>query len=103
MPETRACVEITRKRYVVDTTVANWQDILLSTAAGAIGGAIVSGLLLIIRVIDNLQQTTAYVETIRYYCDTPSPRERYVTNYYSDASFTNLVQSYTTETIFQNP
>lgn len=102
-PETRTCVEITRHRFVVDTRVGNWVQLLLTSAATAIGGAPAGFMAGVITYLQDMAPTTAYIETIRYYCDTPSPRERYVTNYYSDASYTNLEYSYTSETVFQNP
>lgn len=44
-----------------------------------------------------------YIETIHYYCDTPSPRDRYVVNYYRNSNYTGLLNSFSHEVVFQNP
>lgn len=101
--ESRACVKNAWKRYTVDTRVGGWVTLLLSSAAGAIGGPPASYLAGLIATLQASAPTTAYIETIRYYCDTPTPRERYVTNYYSDAGYKKLVHTYTSEVVFQKP
>lgn len=44
-----------------------------------------------------------YIKTIHYYCDTPSPRDRYVVNYYRNSNYTGLLKSFSHEVVFQNP
>lgn len=101
---TRACIEMKRERYHVDTTALGWAQIV--AAICSIGLSLPYSV--IVAIVDALISLSTlkkpeYFETITYYCDTPSPRMRYVTNYYNDSGYSDLAFTESSENVFQNP
>lgn len=92
------------KRYKIDT---NGRDILaiaigLASSNLSLPFNVIYGIVSTLMGLSSIY-TTEYVETITYYCDTPSPRNRYVTNYYTNSCYSKIRYTYTTEVVFQNP
>lgn len=101
---TRTCVEMKRERYHIDPNVTNLLSIVASLVSLGLSApySVLVNIATILMGVSGLNRLS-YLETISYYCDTPSPRMRYVTNYYYDAAYSDFAFSQTSETVFQNP
>lgn len=95
---------MTRKRYKIDTETRD----LLAIVAGLVASGLPFPYGVLYTVVSTLLSfgtlnSTEYVETISYYCDTPTPRMRYTTNYYTDSRYTKIKYTMTGDSEFVNP
>ncbi|MBE6469184.1 MAG: hypothetical protein E7001_04330 [Coriobacteriaceae bacterium] len=95
---TRGCVQISKKRFTIDTRVKSWVSALFSIAASTVGGPVGSSLAGLISLLQSQAPTTAHIEIISTYCDSPRKHMLYTTNYYNNANYSKKFYSYTSKT-----
>lgn len=102
-PTSRACVEMSRKRFKVDTRGKDALGIA-STIVSLFNIPIAIAINLVSQLLSFTSfNSTEYVELITYYCDAPTPRMRYVNNYYTDSSYSKIKYTASGDSEFVNP